>query len=402
MGVGLLVAGLLGLAGCSSPEPTPTPEPTVEVTASEPVTPAAGDEYTRLDEARGRAAEALNRVIARQAGDPTNAWALAHGILAGGPDFPTNDGRRAIDVLVADFLERRPDGPGFPKRRGDVRVEPHTDLILKAFVEAELPLDEPLASGAPTLRALLEASQARFEPQRVEGQSLLSEPNDAPWSIQAWCQASSRGGATEWTSVAGPVTLEEIAAAQLGTLERETMFIRSAMAAGETVQKRKQDIFGYTCGGAHLFQGAEACAAVGWPAQGNRHARIETLVELYLFRLPLETELVDATIAQYPTMSPILVNQDVKFLGHLLEGLSKAELDGLWTPTAEQRAALDQAEARLLAQILRLEAMGVYGAEAMTKLAGAEDTFQFYLDLVGDACHARKGMALRAELRTRP
>jgi len=390
---------VLALSACSSPEPEPTPSP--EPTTAAAPTPTPEPTTPSLEVARSLATATLDAVIAREAGDPGNAWALAHGILVGGADFEATDGRRAVDVLVHDFLEERDGRPAFPKTRGDVRVEPHTDLILKAFVEAGLPLDEPLAEGKPTLRALLEASQARFEPRREDGKSLLSEPNDAPWSIQAWCQASGRGGATGWESALGSVSLEEIAAAQLGTLERETLFIRRAIAAGETVEKRKQDIFAFTCGGAHLFQGAAACAAEGLPAAGNSPARVDAVVDLYLYRLPLETRLVDATIAQYPRMTPILVNQDVKFLGHLLESLGKAERDGLWTPTAAERGALDEAEARLLSQVFRLEAMGVYAPDAMANLAGSEETFQFYLDLVGDACHARKGLEIQAGLRAR-
>jgi len=350
----------------------------------------------------------LSTVIDREAGDPANAWALAHGMLAKGADFVATDGRLARHVLIDDFLEatavpRRPDKvPSFPQSRGAVRVEPHTDLILKTFVEVGLPMDAPLSDrpGAPTLAALVASSQLRFEPVRSEGASLLAEPNDAPWSAQAWCQANANGAPDAWTTgTAGDVTLEEVSAALLGTLERETWFIRQALAEGKPFEKKKQGIFGFTCGGAHLFQGVEACAAKGWPKTGDTGARVAVLVDLYLERVPLETRLVEQTIQQYPGLAPLLYNQDVKFLGHLLEGLGKAERDGLWTPTADERDLMVSVETRLLYHVLQLEKLGVYRDEAMDGLARNPETFQFYLDLVGDACHAWRGLRVQEELR---
>jgi hypothetical protein len=320
------------------------------------------------------ARDILGEVVDREASDPGNAWALAHGILARGKDFKASDGRLAVEVLADDFLQA---DISFPQVRGDVRVEPHTDLILKTLVEVGVPLDEPMAAGKPTLRMLLEASQGRFDVS-------LPQPNDAPWSVQAYCQAG-----TDWPGT------EPASRALLAKVEEETLFIRRAMTAGTSVQKRKQDIFAYSCGGAHLIGGAMACAAAGWPRQGNTGARVDTLVDLYLFRVPLETQLVDESIQAYPRLAPILHNQDIKFLGHLLEVLGKAERDGLWTPTDAERLLLGNAEARLLAQVLMLKRAGVYEAASMQKLADDPDTFQFYLDLVGDASHAVRGLAVR-------
>jgi len=388
-----------------SPDSTPVDVPAASSSPAPTAAPAGTPDPA---EARARALALLSRVIDSQAGDPANAWALAHGVLAKGPDFRASDGRRAIDVLGDDFLELLPaEGasapqPGFARTRGEVRVEPHTDLILKTLLEAGLELEAPLGTraDAPSLGALLAASQLRFSPQRAEGKSLFVSPDDAPWTVQAWCQGAGAGGAQSWSSASGEeLTLEEGSAALLGVLEQETWFIRQAMAQGQSVEKRKQGIFAYTCGGAHLFQGAAACAASGWPAQGNTPARIDVLVDLYLFRVPIETELVERSIQQYPSLAPILYNQDIKFLGHLLESLGKVERDGLWSPSPAERALLDQAETRLIYHLLQLERLGVYEPAALAELAGKEDTFQFYLDLVGDACHASAGLALQEELR---
>ncbi len=376
---------------------TPTPEPTPEATPD----PA-------VEEVRAEARALLGAVIDREGGDPGNPWALAHGILARGRDFRATDGRLAVHVLTDDFgeWEELPGlgrAPRFPKSRGEARVEPHTDLILRTFVEVGLPLDEPLSpkAGAPTLRALLQASQARFEPVRAEETPLIARPDDAPWSVGAWCATAEASGITAWETAAGPVELEEASSALIGALERETWFIRQAMASRTAVQKRKQGIFAFACGGAHLFGGVETCAAAGWPARGNRQARLEALIDIYLYRVPLETTLVQRTLEQHPEMAALLYNQDVKFIGHLLEALGAAERDGLWIPDAQERELLDGLEVRLLHHVRQLGRFGVYEADTMKELRANPDSFQYYLDLVGDACHAWRGLEIQAALRAR-
>ncbi|MCP4869294.1 MAG: hypothetical protein GY898_11310 [Proteobacteria bacterium] len=371
-----VVISVLMACGDPVPDPVPVPVPVPEEQHTAAETPAATPEPTP-DPAADLARDILREVVSREAADPANAWALAHGILAWGQEFRASDGRLAVEVLATDFLEA---DISFAKTRGDVRVEPHTDLILKTLVEAGVPLDEPMAEGKPTLRALLQTSQGRFDPA-------LPTPNDSPWSIQAYCQAGAEWEGTEGAS-----------RALLAKVEEETMFIRRAVAAGETIQKRKQDIFAYTCGGAHLIGGATACAGVGWPKQGNTQARVDALIDLYLARVPVETRLVDESIQAYPQLAPILHNQDIKFLGHLIEVLSKAQRDGLWTPNDAEDLILRNAEARLLAQVIMLKQAGVYEPAAMDQLASDPETFQFYLDLVGDACHAFNGLRIRAAL----
>ncbi len=408
---GLALALLVGCASEPAPPAPASPSPTPAAASATPAAAAldgpvatprsSGIRLAPASElpagAREKALSALAAVVDREAADPRNAWALAHGLLARGPSFVATDGRLARDVLVADFLE---EGPSFPRTRGDVRVEPHEDLILKSLVEAGVALDEPIGAKGPPLRALVEASQGAFTPSHDEGQtSIFPDGNDAPWSVQAWCQAAASGGATTWTSAAGPASLEDAAGSLLSLLERETHPVRAAAARGVPVTKNKQDIFRYTCGGAHLFQGVEACLAAGWPQQEGARSRFATLAGLYLYRVPSETTMVDQALTQYPQLAILLINQDVKFLGHLLESLGKAQRDGLWTPANGERQLLDQAEARLLQDVVQLQKLGAYEPGTMSQLAGEPQTFQMYLDLVGDAAHALRGLEIQAALR---
>ena len=361
-------------------------------------------------EIRPKAVELLSEVIQREAGKPGNAWALAHGILAFGPGFTANDGRLAVEVLADDFLEadRLPNSRGmqpyFPKTKGAVRVEPHTDLILKTFIEVGLPLDEPLTGrpGAPTLERLLRASRLRFVPSETPSEGYFADGDDIAWSTQAWCQAVDKGAEPAWINSSGrQFDVDTVAMEQLKLLEREYHFIQRARVSGETIKKRRQHIFAHACGGAHLFQAVEACAGVGLPKDPHVHSRMAQLIDAYLWRIPFEIGLIDQAVRGSPRMIPILVNQDIKFLGHTLEALGKAERDEIWHPTAEQVQLLRSMEQRLLLHVLQLDSIKVYDGAKMASLFAREHGFQFYLDLVGDACHAYAGLKLQERLAAR-
>jgi len=413
----LVGALLIGCGGgdppaAPAPEPTEAPQPTEAPapkasTPSEP-TPAAvpqpGGAY------RAEALQVLSDVVDREAGKPANAWALAHGVLAKGPAFQTTDGRRAIDVLVDDFLKaEKVEGfkglqPYFPPTTdAGLPIEPHTDLILKTFFEVGLPLEEPLTKkpGAPTLERLLRSSRLRHDPDvSAKGATAFAKPDDVAWSIQAWCQAADAGASVSWLTVSGEQEhIDTVARQQLEMLEAETWFMRQAMEAGSTVQKRRQGIFSFTCGGSHLFQSVAACVATHHPGSDNAEERLQKLIDIYIWRVALETGLIEEAMKQAPKLAPVLYNQDVKFLGHFLESMGKAERDGLFTPTAEQRNLIDDAETRMLAHVLQMKRLGVYSAEKLSMWWGKDATRQFYLDVVGDACHAWNGLQIQQALR---
>lgn len=421
-----LTLGLLGLlAGCPGEEPeapsdaapaspesaedsesaTQAPDPaTPDVTPAPPAVPGGPR--------RGEAIDLLTTVVKREAGKPANAWALAHGILAMGPGFTAGDGRPALQVLVDDFLkaERLPGlkglQPYFPDTtEAGLPVEPHTDLILKTLIEVGLSLDEPLLDreGAPTLERLLRSARARYTPKPdAKGTAAFAKPDDVAWSLQAFCQAVDVGAAETWPGVGNAqANIDVLARQQLEMLEAETWFMRQAMVKGESVQKRRQGIFAFTCGGAHLHQAVVACAASGFPRDDKLAERIDKLNEIYQWRIPLETKLVEDAMQQAPKLAPLLYNQDVKFLGHLLESLGKAEWEGFFSPTGEERLLLEDAEGRLLAHVIMMNKLGVYDADKLAGWMASADTRQFYLDVVGDASHALSGIKIQAALRAK-
>ncbi len=206
-----------------------------------------------------------------------------------------------------------------------------------------------------------------------------------------------------WTTSTGEQEhVDTVSLQQLEMLEAETWFMRQAMVQGGTVQKRRQGIFSFTCGGAHLFQSVAACAAGGHPANENVQKRIEAQLDIYIWRVALETGLIEEAMRQAPKLAPVLYNQDVKFLGHFLESVGKAERDGLFVPTIEQRNLIDDAETRLLAHVLQMSRLGVYSPDKLAMWWGEGPTRQFYLDVVGDACHAWSGLQIQRKLRKKP
>jgi hypothetical protein len=138
---------------------------------------------------------------------------------------------------------------------------------------------------------------------------------------------------------------------------------------------------------------------MGFPADKNLRSRIGQLIDAFLWRVPFEIGLIDRAVREGPRLIPILLNQDIKFLGHGLEALAKAERDGLWSPNADQIEMMSSMEQRLLNHVLQLNGIRVYDAEKMASLAAREHGFQFYLDLVGDACHAWAGIKLHEQVR---
>jgi hypothetical protein len=388
--------------------PTPPPDPGAAVLASNPGEPA----WTK---GRERATKVLGKVVDWEAGDPGNAWALAHGILARGKDFYARDGRLARDVLVTDHLvwETRGEAmrPLWPVEKAGRRVEPHPGLILKNLLERGLGLEEPISTkpGAPVARSVLLEGQARWTPAAKGAPSLWGNADEAPWLVQSWCQAQAEGGPDRVHGEGHPdLPVGTVASDLLGILERESEFLVDAMKTRTPVEKRRQGVYQYACGGAHLFQGVMACAARRLPEGHGMAERLDRLADAYLYRVPWETDLVDRALSENPKLALILRNQDVKFLGHLLESLGKAERNHLWTPDAEQRAVLQGAEARLLAQVLRISAMKGYDPATLERLrAGGDkgpqslDPFQVSLDLVGDAAHALYGLEIQEGLRQR-
>jgi hypothetical protein len=360
--------------------------PARKVTVGRPIPPLPAYDH---------ALQSLGPVIEKYAGDPDNPWAIAHGILARGIGFLLADGREAVPHLFASFAEPRVVGAhtliGFPRARGTVRVEPHTDLLLKNMAEVGLDPDARFATAAGGVPAadLYRWTVVKSYLVPKSDHSSWDDPNDIPWGAQAlatWAPDPE----LQWVATDGtPMDMDDVADFLTAVVVKESAFMVRAMETGESFERKGQALFGYTCGGAHLVQGTAYVVARGFGRPADR-PYLEKQAALLYYRLPIELGIYDEALKRNPKYRTKLLVQRVKFLGHWLETMSKLQALGLHTPTDAQLRLIEGAAQNLTLAVGALEKTGVFsGMEALR----SEDE-QLYLDVIGDSAHAVRGLEL--------
>ncbi len=334
------------------------------------------------------ALEQLRAVCRAHANDARNPWALAHGISLEGRGFRARDGRLAASVIVSDFLRREqaPGGRGlyFEAFTSDgTPVEPHPGLQVKTLVLAGVPLRRKLqAEGGPvTLQALVEALQQGFRP------GLATEPHSA-WTLDALAQVLAPG-ATFSNGAGQQVRFDAVMDEALASLERDHAELAAGMKAGlPQVPKRKQGIYAHPCGGLHFFQAVASWAR--YPAVRKAWSgRVEAQVDVLVYRLGSEARQYEAALAAAPQHRLPLLVQSLKFYGHFLETLGRLRRENGWRPTPAQQQAVVRARQLLEATVRRLGEARAF--QQMDDLAKRQP--QLYFDLVGDSCHAARGLS---------
>jgi hypothetical protein len=334
------------------------------------------------------------------AADPKNPWALAHGVKLLGPSYLASDGRRAVDVIFKDFLQRNvlPDGgtaPGAPF--GFLRyapdgtpIEPHANLNVKALVRdarAPLTMKVPVPWGTLTLQDLVDGVKQGFR-HAPHSQEYWK---DVGWTLDLFAATQTPG--TTWkTSDGETIDLDSVFDDALAELERETADLKAGMEKFQPqVDKRKQGIYAHSCGGLHFFQGVMAWAK--HPAVRKKWgARVDTQIAILFYRLKSERRQYEAVyqqaLATAPQYTLVLLVQMVKFYGHFLETTARLKDDLKWKPTTAQQQSIATAKALLDWAVRELEKRKAF--EQMASLKKSQP--QVYLDLIGDSCHAAHGL----------
>ncbi len=337
----------------------------------------------------------LGAVVERWDGDPDNAWAIAHGVLARGREFRLRNGLFGVDHLFAVYAEVHQVGslnlPTFPAERGGVPVESHTDLILKNLTEIGVSPDAafPIGEGKATAADLYRATLLRTYLRPEENASSYRDPNDMAWGVQALA-AWAPGPELRWVATDGTLMdLDELAHFLLVVATKESKFMFDAARAGQKFERSGQPLFGYTCGGAHLVQGATYAIARGFgEPEDRKYATAQG--SLLLYRLPIELAIYDDAMKKNRQHREKLLVQRMKFLGHWLETMSKLQILGLFTPDEVQMHSVEGAAQNLALTVAALADLGTFDRiEAMK----SEDP-QLYLDVIGDAAHAIRGLEL--------
>jgi hypothetical protein len=374
----------IGLSGERPTDPLPVPE--------QPTPPEQAIETDpELAALRAEAITILQRVVDRWTRDPAEPWLVMHGLLAWGPRHLTHDGDPAGVYLLDHKLETH-ELAGRPVQvfpmddPGGARIDAHPNQSIKTMIE--------MGIGDDRIDSIVADAQWRFEYDADDPENPFPDANDVPWSAQAFCQTAHQGDDSFTTHDGTVVDLRVMTRQLVEALERESEFLDEIRLAGDTTyEKRRQGIFRYTCGGTHLFMGADACVTAGFGDQ-ELSERLAYQMDLLFWRMRREIDVVNQALTDAPQMAPLLVEQRMKYLGHFLETAAKAEMNGTYTPTMAHRQEIEYAERVLYITVKQLQDMGVFDRLDTFH----ESQYEYYLYTAGDACHALHALNLQDQL----
>jgi hypothetical protein len=343
------------------------------------------------------AQQVLEEQCLMNAADPTNPWALAHGITGLGKKFAAADGRLAGQVMVNDFLLKIsvPDGGaplgspyGFLKYAPDgTPIEPHTNLISKTLVLSGFPMSTTFATrsaGKVTLQQLVDSAKAGFRhvPQNEDYWK------DVAWTLDLFGAGLKPGNAKFKVSDGTVIDFDQVMDDALAYHEQATAGLKAGLDKGlPSVPKNKQGIYAHSCGGLHLTQ-----ALIAWARHPEVRKkwgkRFEDLVAVLFYRLDSERAQYEQALQQAPQYRLQVLTQMVKFYGHFLETTARLKTEAGWKPTEAQAMSVRKAKALLDAAARWLEE-----DKAFTRMDQLKQTnHQVWLDLIGDSCHAAHGL----------
>jgi hypothetical protein len=338
----------------------------------------------------------LERAVRAGASEAAQPWALAHGLVAFGPELAASDGRPAIEVIASYAEKQSADGGtffGFPRRKGESVVEPHDDLLTKTLLEVGVPLERRFATAGGSSVTLERLAADLVRRARVPSDD--AGWHNAAWTLSALVELERRGAAA-----AGSLSAAELTRAALSRLELDHGVVQAfegdpgrAFEKGSPLRRAKEQnsgIYGHGCGGLHLVQAVLS----GIPATGDASlvSRARRQLGVLLFRYEAERAAYAKLLADHPEHGLVLRVQQLKFFGHLIETLTLARELRLHDGSTEGGARVERtmllAASDLLDTLDALERGGVF--QRLTEIRRERE--QTYLDLVGDGCHAIRGL----------
>ena len=390
--------------------------PLPEVPLALPGPGTAAPHAIPLSEDLGKVREHLVRAVHDHGRDPNNPWAIAHAMLALGADLVLPSGEGAVDYLFATYAETvdvGAEGPSdhlgvaFPSSRGSVRIEPHSDLVLKALVEGGVKPHREV-TVAQTEAEVLDLYRTSLHDAWVEPRSGgpgfatgFRSMDDTPWALQALSSWSPLG--YRWTAIGGhPMTMDAFTEADLRELETASAALMSAKERGVMPKKDGKGILSYSCGGQHLIQGVAHAVARGFGPEDAK-ARVCAQRDLLRWRIDHELGTIDPILKERGDdthLAVVLLDQRLKFLGHTMETLGKIDAYGYCGFTEDDAKAWERLGVELSRTVLTLDRLGVFrdlqgvredhGYDRYRPNSGGAE--QVYLDLVGDSSHAIRGI----------
>ena len=345
----------------------------------------------RLSNRQNETVLALRKVVQLHALSGEDPWAMAHALLAIGSDAKLSSGEMAIDKLF-DFASIRvmnkKSVPYFPKNREingkTIIVEPHKHLIAKVLTEIGTPptYEIRINQTAFTIDDYYKGIVLSSYLNPYTNDSSYTSPDDMAWSVQALTTILDPH--QQWESENGQVmNSDTLSMFLVAILTKETADLKKAMAAGASFKKDGKGIFQYTCGGAHVLQGAAYAMARGFGNEAT-NAEIQTQIDLLFYRFPRELKIYDDLMKTQPDYTVKLLVQRLKFAGHFLESAQKMAMLGLYKPNEKQIRMMHGAMDQIVLITSALNKEGVYKDLYYLKV----NDHQLYLDVLGDTCHA--------------
>jgi hypothetical protein len=209
---GLVVLTLVVVTKACAEEAPPPPPPAVpaqvldpSIAAVQPVAPtrlAKTPVPLAADPAWDEVVALLEPTVRRYTDDPDNPWAICHGLLVYGDALTVEGGANAVDWLYAHYARRDARGlVTFPESVGNIRVEPHPDLVLKSITESAVdPARTVTVEGeAATVADHYRGTLDHTDFNATAGKTSYTTANEMPWAVQAM-SAWAPGLVLSWRS----------------------------------------------------------------------------------------------------------------------------------------------------------------------------------------------------------
>ncbi len=386
------------LVACSTspePVPVPTPSPVVEVSLPEANGPGLArhpEQPLVLSSKQAEAAARLEAVVRTYTRDPSDPWAVAHGLVALGAALDLNNKQPAVEWLFSTYAERFDTQAGwgirFPEALGKTRIEPHPDLLLKALADAGVDPARPVTvQGEPhVVGDLYRGVLAETHFDRTTGKSSFGTPNDLAWTLMGLASWSTKDAS--WTNSSGQTTrLDDLTDHAWLKLSSATSFLAQAKKTDSGFQKRGQGIFAYTCGGAHMIQGVNHAKLRGF-GHPSLDGPIKLQHALLTYRYPIELQQIDSALSTHTEFAAALLIQRLKLTGHTLETLARLSASG-HEDAPDTRALAPYVQA-VTDSVQMIQKAGLFAQLDTLKVSNE----QRYLDLVGDSAHALRGLRI--------
>jgi hypothetical protein len=383
-GAGALAAAAVGAggykAGWFSSAPTTGAPP-----VTPPVTPAvasAGLKPLTLTADLPNAIKACDEITRHYAHALDNPYALIHCVRSFGKGFTRADGSAAVDHLCRNFaVEREVNGKRYVHFQRD--AEYHENSFLKTFLEAGVPLDQPVVAGGNryTLRDAAESAKAlfRFDVGDFNRYEKNYSTEHLPWTLIAFSIIVPAAQPT-WANAYGEtVNLLEVVDRTAGDFEHRCEVMEKVQPKDEFIDDAARKAFGdyFPCLGGHALYSYVSLVKHGFRGQKLKE-RVAEMLDLAAYRMRKEPEAIDreysmaaaapfppeltremarfgATQAVFTEMSRL--RQQIKLLGHLLESVNFARLHRLYTFTPEQTRNIQAGEQKLYEYLVRLRAL---------------------------------------------